>query len=206
MADASKIYSVFISHAAADVGLATEVANALRANGLDAVTSTELLWGEDADDALQEAVAESRALVVILSPSGLAWTMALEVGAAWGWNKPIYGIVTDPASTRRPPGLSGVHLYTLSCPRATVPSLPVSTRQLASRLMNLPLMRTTSETLWAALTRPRGRRSPRSVCCPSYCECVSRGNSQEAGRWRGPGRARGPLDRPDQSATTNEPL
>jgi hypothetical protein len=89
MTDPSKPYDVFISYAARDAELAAEIANALRANGLDAVTSTDLLGGEDASDTLREALAESRALVVVFPPSGLTSTMALELGAAWGWNKPI---------------------------------------------------------------------------------------------------------------------
>ena len=59
-----------------------------------------------------EALAESRALLTILSPSGLTSSMELEIGAARAWNKPIYGVVTDPSSTRVPPAFTRVDLYT----------------------------------------------------------------------------------------------
>ena len=52
-----------------------------------------------------EALAESRALLTILSPSGLTSSMELEIGAARAWNKPIYGVVTDPSSTVRSAGV-----------------------------------------------------------------------------------------------------
>lgn len=38
--------------------------------------------------------------------------MAIELGAARAWNKPIFGILTDPTFTDLPSGLSGIHLYT----------------------------------------------------------------------------------------------
>ncbi len=153
MTDPSKTYDVFISHAAGDAGLVAEIANAFRANGLDAITSAELLRGKNASEALREALAESRALVAILPPSGLTATMSIELGAAWGWNKPIFGIVTDPSSTRRLPGLAGIHLYTSgridavrSFPRTTVPFWQVYTRKSGFRLINSRSIRVISAT------------------------------------------------------------
>jgi TIR domain len=113
MAKPKRTCDVFISHAAGDVTFAQEVANACRASGLDAVTVTDLLPGKNPGDALWDALAESRALLTILSPTGPTPSMAIEIGAARAWNKPIYGVVTDPSATRLPPALSGVHLYTI---------------------------------------------------------------------------------------------
>ena len=112
MAELGKAYDVFISHSAKDSALAIEVANACRESGLEAVTDTELLPGENWGDAIWEALAESRALLTIVSPSGLTPEMAIEIGAARAWNKPIYAIVTDPASNRLIPALTGIPLYT----------------------------------------------------------------------------------------------
>ena len=112
MAELGKAYDVFISHSAKDSALAIEVANACRETGLEAVTDTELLPGENWGDAIWEALAESRALLTIVSPSGLTPEMAIEIGAARAWNKPIYAIVTDPASNRLIPALTGIPLYT----------------------------------------------------------------------------------------------
>ena len=112
MAELSKTYDVFISHSAKDSALALEIANACRESGLEAVTNTELLPGENVSDAIWDAVAESRALLTIVSPTGPTASMAIEIGAARAWNKPIYAVVTDPSSTRIAPALTGVPLYT----------------------------------------------------------------------------------------------
>lgn len=112
MAELDKTYDVFISHSATDSALAVEVANACRESGLESVTNAELLPRENLGDAIWEALAESRALLTIVSPSGPTPAMAIEIGTARAWNKPIYAIVTDPASNRLIPALTGILLYT----------------------------------------------------------------------------------------------
>jgi TIR domain len=111
MANVSKIYDVFISHSASDATLAMEVANACRADGLEAITHVELQPRADVSDASWEALAESQALLAILSPSGPTPSMAIEIGAARAWNKAIFAVLTDPSSTRLPPALAGTRLY-----------------------------------------------------------------------------------------------
>jgi hypothetical protein len=112
MGNVSTTYDVFISHAADDAPLAREIANACRANGLGAITYAELLPAADISQVLWDALAESRALLAVLSRSGPTPSMAIELGAARAWNKPIFGVVADPTFTDVPPGLSGIHLYT----------------------------------------------------------------------------------------------
>src|SRR3954471_24642869 len=113
MANVSKSYDVFISHSLGDATLASEVANACREGGLEAVTNADIHRVADAGDTLWDALAESRALLTILSPSGPTPTMAIEIGAARAWNKPIYAVVTDPSSLPIPSALSGIQLYTV---------------------------------------------------------------------------------------------
>jgi hypothetical protein len=112
MAERGKTCDVLISHAARDSALAVEVAEVCRESGLEALRDTELLRGPNDSDALWEAIAESRALLTILSPAGPTPSMLLEIGAAWAWNKPIYAILTDPSSTRLPPAMTGIDLFT----------------------------------------------------------------------------------------------
>lgn len=107
-----KTNDVFISHSAEDSWLASRIAEACRLNGLDAITDGELLAGDNPGDLVWDAVAESRAVLVILSRSGLTPSMGIEVGAAQAWNKPMFGIIPDPTYTDIPSGLSGLHLYT----------------------------------------------------------------------------------------------
>jgi TIR domain len=113
MPHVSKTCDVFISHAVDDAPLAREIANACRANGLDAITYAELLPAADISQVLWDALAESRALLAVLSRSGPTPSMAIELGAARAWNKPIFGVVADPTFADLPPGLSGIHLYPL---------------------------------------------------------------------------------------------
>jgi hypothetical protein len=128
--NASKTYDVFISHSARDAALALEVANACRGAGIEAVTNGDLLPGADASDALWEALAESRALLTIVSPSGPTPSMAIEIGAARAWNKPIYAVVTDPSSARLPAALSGIRLYTVGKIEDVIRAIESSVRQL----------------------------------------------------------------------------
>lgn len=101
---------VFIANSPSDATLATEIANACRASGLEAITNAELPPGLDTSDALWEALAESRALIVILPHSGPTDSMWIEIGAVRAWNKPIFGVLTDP-SNYPPPVLSDVRFY-----------------------------------------------------------------------------------------------
>jgi hypothetical protein len=111
MVDVNKSYDVFISHAVGDAKLALQIATACRESGLDAITYAELLPTANVSDSLWDALAESRALLAVLSESQPSSSMAIELGAARAWNKPIFGVVADPAFTRLPPSLSGVRLY-----------------------------------------------------------------------------------------------
>src|SRR5690242_3344692 len=86
MISAKKTCDVFISHAAVDAPLAADIANACHANGLDATASGELAAGDDAYDALWEALAESRAVLVVLPSTGATASMSVEIGAARAWN------------------------------------------------------------------------------------------------------------------------
>ncbi len=113
MANIRRTYDVFISHAAAEAALAAEVANAFRAGGLDAFTAGVLPPDQNISDALWEALAESRAVLALCSASGPTPSMAIELGAARAWNKPIFGLVTGPALTWPPQMLNGIRLYPL---------------------------------------------------------------------------------------------
>ncbi|HEY8503177.1 MAG TPA: hypothetical protein VIL46_01245 [Gemmataceae bacterium] len=122
---------MFIAHAPGDAALAAEIARAFLSNGLEAVTESALPPGRGAGDALWGALAESRALLVILSPSGPTTTMALVIGAALAWNKPILGVVPDPAAARVPPALTGVRLYPLGRIEDVIDEIKLAAGQLS---------------------------------------------------------------------------
>jgi hypothetical protein len=110
MARPNGLCDVFIANSPSDATLATEIANACRASGLRTATNADLPPGLDTSDALWEALAESRALVVIPPSSGLTASMWIEVGAVRAWNKPIFGVLADP-SIHPPPALSSIPFY-----------------------------------------------------------------------------------------------
>jgi hypothetical protein len=112
MAELGKTYNVFISHAAKDSAVVHEIASILGESGFESFTDNELAPGADWSDAIWEALAESRALLAIVSPAGLTPRMGIEIGAARAWHKPIYAVVTDPSATPVDPALAGIPLYT----------------------------------------------------------------------------------------------
>lgn len=131
MVDRNRTVDVFISHSSADAALASALADTCRANGLDALTHALLPPGAEAGDALWDALAESRALLVFLSPAGLSPSMAIEVGAARAWNKPIFGLVTDPSLTQLPAGLTGVPLYPTARIEDVIQAIKVTGQELS---------------------------------------------------------------------------
>jgi hypothetical protein len=103
---------VFLSYAASETALARDVTEACNAAGLTTFDAARIPPGASIGDAVWSALAESVALVAIVSPSGPNPAMSIELGAARAWNKPIHVIVSDPASTRLPDALVGSRLYT----------------------------------------------------------------------------------------------
>lgn len=110
-----KACDVFISHSAADSNVALEVAESLDAVGLQTFHMGTIQPGEDISEAIWEAIAESRALIVVVSPEIAMQAMRfIETGAAMAWNKPIYVLLNGPATTKLPGGLSQYPVYPLN--------------------------------------------------------------------------------------------
>lgn len=115
MITASKICDVYISHALRDAHLAKELVDSVRAVGLEPATSLDFSATAEASDAQWDALAECRAFVVIVSPAGLTFSTGFELGAAQGWNKPVFAVVTE-ASSKPPVALAKAAIY----PRAGI--------------------------------------------------------------------------------------
>lgn len=110
MKSVPKTYDVFISHSAPDAKLATSLADTCRLNGLVPFTDEDVLVGQNVADAIWGALADCKALIVILSRSGTSPSMGVEIGAAQAWNKPIYAVAADPTSLRLPTALAHTRL------------------------------------------------------------------------------------------------
>lgn len=111
----SKTYDVFISHVASDGPLATEIADSLEAAGLATFHSGSVPEGSELGEAIWQALAESRALIAIISPDVPSHAMGMiEIGAAAAWNKPVFLLINGPSSTKLPPALQSYPVYPLA--------------------------------------------------------------------------------------------
>jgi hypothetical protein len=110
----SKTYDVFISHAVSDGQLANEIADGLESAGLETFHTGSLELGTDIGEAIWDALAESRALLAIISPDSPPQAMGLvEIGAAAAWNKPVFLIINGPSTTKLPVSLIKYPAYPL---------------------------------------------------------------------------------------------
>jgi len=89
---------VFLSYAAADKPYADKVRSVFsRRASLRIFTTESLSAGEDWASRLKDELSQCQLFVVVLSPSSVDSNWILhELGAAWGLNKPIIPVVTDP--------------------------------------------------------------------------------------------------------------
>jgi hypothetical protein len=126
-----KTHDVFVSHSASDVAVATQIAETCRANGLDTIAQTEIPLGEKFSDALWDALAESRALLFIISDTEPTPSMAVELGAARAWNKPIFGLLTDTTAMRLPSGFRDIPLYPINRIDEVIRAIKLTTEELS---------------------------------------------------------------------------
>jgi hypothetical protein len=108
-------YDVFLSYPMTEAALADQTARALQEAGLDVFCQDRFELGENYEDALWRAVAESAAVVMIVSSGGpLSSSVAFEVGAFKAWRKPIYVIQADAGRITLPPYLADCPVYPVS--------------------------------------------------------------------------------------------
>ena len=112
---ANTTYDVFVSHAISDSDVAREIAESLQAAGLATFHAGAVRQGDDIGDAIWDALAESRALIAIISPDLPLQAMGtVEIGAAAAWSKPIYVVVNGSLTTKLPSVLRSYPIYPLS--------------------------------------------------------------------------------------------
>src|SRR5438093_210950 len=92
-----KPFDVFVSHAASDNLVASEVVHNLESAGLETFHTGAVEPGIDLSKAIWQALAESRALIAIISPDFPTHAMGMvEIGGAAVWNKPIFLLLNGP--------------------------------------------------------------------------------------------------------------
>ena len=110
-----RIIDVFVSHGQHDTGLAELLNRALKDQGLSTWLVSSLEPSDQFESAIRNAMAECHAVVILLTPAMLnsQW-LAVEVGAAIAWNKPIYVLYDGVALDQIPGYLSQYHLLPVS--------------------------------------------------------------------------------------------
>lgn len=105
-------YDVFLSYSLADAPVAELVERALQEAGLDVFNSASMESGAKLQDRLWRALAESSAIIAIVHPQGpVASSIAVEVGAAKAWQKPVYVVHTERGDVRLPDYLGEYPTY-----------------------------------------------------------------------------------------------
>ena len=108
-------HDVFISYSMNNASMAGQVAETLRAAGLHVFDMAQVSAGADFQETLMGALAESSAVVAIIGPDGMSSpSTAVEIGAAWAWNKPVYVISADDDSKREPAHIAHARVYPLA--------------------------------------------------------------------------------------------
>lgn len=114
MAKANPTCDVFVSHSRRDAVLAAEIVRIMESYELNVFTDAGLTVGEDVEDKLWDAIAESQAFVAVVPETERSAWLAFELGAASAWNKPVYAIASNPSSTHFAVPLGGIIVYTPS--------------------------------------------------------------------------------------------
>ncbi len=108
-------YDVFISYDHRDFRIAEEIAEVLRSYGLTVfLDSSQVETGSRIEDVIWEAMAESHALVAVISDDATWSSRAFELGAAKAWNKPIYCVASGPTFPNPPAALQDAAILPLS--------------------------------------------------------------------------------------------
>ena len=111
-ATATPTFDVFVSHSSRDREFAADVADRLRAEGLQPFHDASVPIGDEISKAIWDALAECHAFIVLVSPDSAPDAMGMiELGAATAWNKPIFVLLNGPASTRVPDALGAYQVY-----------------------------------------------------------------------------------------------
>jgi hypothetical protein len=103
IAQATPPFDVFLSFSTTDTAVAEVVEGKFREAGLRVFNSRSLEAGSAWPEAIRDAIAECFAAVVLVTRSSLksAWFM-LEVGAAMGWEKPLFPLLHDLSADELP--------------------------------------------------------------------------------------------------------
>ena len=106
---------VFLSYSLTEAPVAELVERALEEAGLDVFNLAKVEAGVNLQDRLWRALAESSAIVAIVHPHHtLPSSIAVELGAAMAWHKPVFVVHTDRGNGNLPSYLGDFPTYPVS--------------------------------------------------------------------------------------------
>ncbi len=109
------IYDVFVCHGTLDVGIADVVRRAFEAEQLEVFAVHEIIPDDSFMAEVRRALAECHAFVLLLTRSTLqSPDVALEIGMATAWNKPVYVLYDGIAKSEIPVYLNEFHVAPIS--------------------------------------------------------------------------------------------
>lgn len=112
MSTITPTYDVFVSHSLRDQDFADDVVKRIEAEGLQPFHDAAIPAGKEVSQEIWDALAESHAFIVIVSPESIPDAMGMvELGAATAWNKPIFVVLNGPASSQLPELLQNYQAY-----------------------------------------------------------------------------------------------
>ena len=104
-------YDVFISYASADRAAAGKLARAFQNAGISPFYDLIIEPSDDVSNVVWEALAECSAVIAIISPNSISENLAVEIGAAKAWHKPVFLYLNGPASTPIPPVFGAFEVF-----------------------------------------------------------------------------------------------
>lgn len=109
-------YEVFLSYSKTDAAIADVVRAKLSDAGLSVFAFHKAKLRADSwQEQIREALVECSAMVLILTRANLiSPNLAVEVGGAWVWKKPIYVLTQSVRRTEIPSFLRGSHIVPIS--------------------------------------------------------------------------------------------
>ena len=114
MPRSKKTYDVFLSHSSELEAQARIVAQKFSDAGLTVFDIADLSPGDSIAWETWQALAESWALVVLIGPGTMPPSVAVEIGAASAWHKPIYVLAHRRGEFHMPLYISMCEVYSLS--------------------------------------------------------------------------------------------
>jgi hypothetical protein len=114
MPKSRKTHDVFLSHSLESAPQAKVVAQRFEDAGLSVFDASEVGMGQKALEEVWQALAESWAVVVLVAPGTMPPSVAVEIGGASAWHKPIYVLTESKDEGQMPLYITKFEVFDIS--------------------------------------------------------------------------------------------